>query len=127
MRAWGMAFLWGLLFIIPGIIRMSYYYLTVFIVLFSPEYAAGKADALKKSTEVSKHNWIKLNLLVTLFYFVIPVIASILFDEYTVFEKYPITAIAYAALEAVLILLFNYYVLNMFLKYIEGDSHVVNV
>lgn len=127
MRAWGMSFLWGLLFIIPGLIKMSYYYLTIFIVLFNPDYAAGKVDALQESANVSKHGWIKLNLLVALFYGVIPVIASMVFDEYTVFEKYPLTAIAYTALEAVLILLFNYYVLNMFLKYIEGDSHVAHV
>lgn len=117
MRAYGSAILWGFLFIIPGLIKMSYYYLTTFVVLFSPDYAEGKVDALEKSTEISKHHWVALNLLITLFYLVIPVITSTIFDEYTVFDKHPISAAAYCGLEAVFTLLFHYIVLNMFLGY----------
>jgi len=122
MRAYGVAILWGFLFIIPGIIKMSYYYLTTFVVLFLPEYAEGKVDALKKSEEISKHHWMTLNLLVTLFYFIIPVITSTIFDEYTVFDKHPLSAAAYCGLEAVFTLLFHYIVLKLFLGYFITDS-----
>lgn len=132
LRAWAYSFLWGLLLIIPGLIKMSFLYLTVFVVLFSPEYEAGKVDALKESTEISKKHWYKLNLLVTLFYVLIPLIGSVLFDEYTVFEKYPMSALIYTAAECVFILLFHYSVLNLFKDYFlrplpQGDVHVAHV
>ncbi len=123
MRAWGISILWGFLFIIPGLIKMSYYYLTTFVVLFLPEYAEGKVDALKKSEEISKHHWITLNLLVTLFYLVIPVITSSIFDEYTVFDKHPYTAAAYCGFEAITILLFHYFILKLFLSYFIPEYH----
>lgn len=122
MRAYGISILWGFLFIIPGLIKMSYYYLTTFVVLFLPEYAEGKVDALKKSEEISKHHWVTLNLLVTLFYLIIPVITSTIFDEYTVFDKHPLSAAAYCSLEAVFTLLFHYIVLKLFIGYFIPDS-----
>lgn len=122
MRAYGISILWGFLFIIPGLIKMSYYYLTTFVVLFLPEYAEGKVDALKKSEEISKHHWVTLNMLVTLFYLVIPVITSTVFDEYTVFDKHPLSAAAYCSLEAVFTLLFHYIVLKLFIGYFIPDS-----
>jgi hypothetical protein len=122
MRAYGVSILWGFLFIIPGLIKMSYYYLTTFVVLFLPEYAEGKVDALKKSEEISKHHWVTLNLLVTLFYFIIPIITSTIFDEYTVFDKHPLSAAAYCGLEAVFTLLFHYIVLKLFLGYFTTSN-----
>ncbi len=117
MRAWGISFLWGFLFIIPGLIKMSYFYLTTFVVLFSPDYEQGKADALKKSEEISKHHWVSLNLYVSLFYLVIPVITSTLFDEYTIFEKHPLSAAAYCSLETATTLFFHYLILKLFAPY----------
>jgi hypothetical protein len=122
MRAYGISILWGFLFIIPGLIKMSYYYLTTFVVLFLPEYAEGKVDALKKSDEISKHHWVTLNLLITLFYFIIPIITSTIFDEYTVFDKHPLSAAAYCGLEAVFTLLFHYIVLKLFLGYFTTSN-----
>ncbi len=122
MRAYGVSILWGFLFIIPGLIKMSYYYLTTFVVLFLPEYDEGKVDALKKSEEISKHHWMTLNLLVTLFYLIIPVITSTIFDEYTVFDKHPVSAAAYCGLEAIFTLLFHYIVLKLFINYFITDS-----
>lgn len=122
MRAYGISILWGFLFIIPGLIKMSYYYLTTFVVLFSPDYEEGKVDALKKSEEISKHHWVTLNLLVTFFYLVIPSITSTIFDEYTVFDKHPATAALYCGLEAVCTLLFHYIVLKLFLGYFITDN-----
>lgn len=122
MRAYGVSILWGFLFIIPGLIKMSYYYLTTFVVLFLPEYDEGKVDALKKSEEISKHHWMTLNLLVTLFYLIIPVITSTIFDEYTVFDKHPLSAAAYCGLEAVFTLLFHYIVLKLFISYFITES-----
>lgn len=116
MRAWGTSILWGFLFIIPGLIKMSYYYLTTFVVLFLPEYAEGRIDALKKSQEISKPHWGALNGLVTLFYFVIPLIISTLLNEYTLFEKHPLWAAMNCAFEGLCILLFHYTVLKLFLK-----------
>jgi hypothetical protein len=117
MRALGLAILWGFLFIIPGLIKMSYYYLTTFVVLFLPEYEEGKVDALKKSEEISKHHWVTVNMLVTVFYFLIPIVTSTIFDEFTVFEKHPLSAAAYCGLEAIFTLWFHYLVLNLFLVY----------
>lgn len=129
LRAWGYSFLWGLLLIIPGLIKMSFYYLTIFVVLFNRDYAEGKVDALTKSAEISKAHWTKLNLLVTLFYMVIPMIGSIILDEYTLFEKFPLYALAYTAIESVFLLAFHYFVLNLFKNYFlpQGEFHVAHV
>lgn len=116
LRSWGYTFLWGLLLIIPGLIKMSYYYLTTFVVLFSPDYAEGKVDALKKSEEISKKHWIKLNLIVTFFYVILPSITSVLFDESTVFNRYPARALFFTAFEAMMVLLFHYIVLKLFMS-----------
>ncbi len=67
LRALAYSFLWGLLFIIPGLIKMSYYYLTIFVVLFSPAYAKGRVDALEESALISKQHWLKLNLIIAFF------------------------------------------------------------
>ncbi len=132
LRAWGISILWGFLFIIPGLIKMSYYYLTTFVVLFSPEYARGEVDALKKSAEISKRHWGILNLSVTVFYFVIPILVSTIFDEYTVFEKHPFFAAAFCGVEAVTVLLFHYFVLKLFFNEFmtppdQGELHVAYV
>jgi hypothetical protein len=68
---------------------------------------------------------------------VIPLAVSLLFDEFIVFEKNPITALAYTIIDAALVLLFNYFLLKMFLKHIcpiselnviaEGKSDVAHV
>ena len=57
LRAWGKTFLWCFLFIIPGLIKYTYYLMAPFVVLFSRKYAAGEEDALKYSEQLSKKFW----------------------------------------------------------------------
>ncbi len=130
LRAWGYSFLWALLFIVPGLIRMSFYYLTLFVVLLLPEYEKGEVDALKKSTEISKVHWFKLNFLVFAFYIFMPLLITTIFDEYIIFIKNPMTAVMFAAIETLAILLFHYIVLKLFIDYFlpqNGETHGTHV
>lgn len=122
LRAWGISFLWGLLFIIPGLIKMSFYFLVIFVVTLFPEYSHGQIDALKKSEEISKKVWFKLNLLVLLFFLICPLILSLLFDQYSLIDKNPTLALINVFIETCLIVLYHYWVYKLILKYITSPS-----
>ena len=123
LRAWGQTFLWCFVFIIPGLIKYTYYLMAPYVVFFSERYAEGKVDALKYSAQLSKKFWWRLNLWITVFYFVIPLALSSALDEYRLFSIHPITAVFCVLLETVLILIFNYLILKVFFKYLNEVEH----
>ena len=127
LRAWGKTFLWCFLFIIPGLIKYSYYLMTLFVVLFSKKYAAGEVDALEHSEKISKKFWWRLNLWLTVFYLVIPLALSSSFDEYRLFTTHPLTATLSVLLDSVLVFTFHFLILKQFIKYlneVENGSYV---
>lgn len=118
-RAWGKTFLWSLLFIIPGLIKYSYYLLTPFVVFFSQKYSRGEVDALKYSELISKKFWWKLNFWLTLFYFIFPLLISSFLDDYRLFRTHPFTALICVMLECLLVLIFHYQILKLFLTKLD--------
>lgn len=123
LRAWGKTFLWCFVFIIPGLIKYTYYLMAPYVVFFSERYAEGEVDALEYSALLSKKFWWRLNLWLTVFYFVIPVILSSLLDEYRLFSLHPVSALACVLLETCLVLSFNYFILKLFFKYLNEVEH----
>ena len=115
-RAWGKTFLWSFLFIIPGLVKFSYYMLTPFVVFFSKKYARGEVDALAYSEKMAKKFWWQLNAWMTLFYVIIPISLSSAIDEARLFKTHPITALLCVLLETFLILIFHFLILKLFLK-----------
>lgn len=123
LRAWGKTFLWCFVFIIPGLIKYTYYLMVPYVVFFSERYAEGKVDALEYSTLLSKKFWWRLNLWLTLFYLIIPLALSSVLDEYRLFSLHPVSAAWCVLLETILVLSFNYVILKLFFKYLNEVEH----
>ena len=119
LRAWGKTFLWCFVFIIPGLIKYTYYLMAPFVVLFSKKYERGEVDALVYSEQLSKKFWWRLNLWLTVFYFIIPLVLSSGLDEYKLFSAHPITAALGVLLETVLVFAFHYLILKLFITYLN--------
>ncbi|OFZ32152.1 MAG: hypothetical protein A2622_13850 [Bdellovibrionales bacterium RIFCSPHIGHO2_01_FULL_40_29] len=119
LRAWGMTFIWSFAFIIPGLIKYTYYLLTPFVVMFSTQYERGEVDALKLSTEISKKFWWRLNFWLALFYFALPIMISSVLDEYRVFRLHPVTATLCVLLETFILFIFHFIMLKLFIKYLH--------
>lgn len=116
LRAWGKTFLWCFAFILPGLIVYSYYLMSPFIVMFSKKYADGEVDALEHSKLISKKFWWQLNVWLTVFYLVIPLITSSLLDKYRLYNSHPISALLCSLLETFILFTFHFLVLKSFLK-----------
>ena len=90
-----------------------------FVVLFSKRYAAGEVDALKYSELLSKKFWWRLNLWLTVFYLIVPLILSMTMDEYKLFQLHPWTASLSVLLESILVFIFHFLILRLFIKYLD--------
>ena len=126
LRAFGSACLWGLLFIIPGIVKYSYYLLTPFVVFFSQKYQNGEVDALEMSKVISKKFWWKLNTLIIVFAFLIPIILSTSFDEYTSFKNHFLSATILVAASAFVTIIFHYLILKNFFVHLAEEELIQN-
>lgn len=125
LRAWGKTFLWCFVFIIPGLIKYTFYFLAPFVVLFSKKYEQGKVDALEQAQKISIKFWWRLNIWLTLFYFLIPIVLSSTLDEFKIFQLHPISATACVLAESILVFLFHFLILRLFLRYLHEIEHEV--
>ena len=116
LRAWGQTFIWCFVFIIPGLIKYSYYLLTPFVVMFSKNYEAGFVDALKMSEKISKMFWWKLNFWLAVFYMIIPLVISSFLDERRIFKFHPLSATLCVVMETGIVFLFHYVILKPFIN-----------
>lgn len=121
-RSWGKTFLWTFLFIIPGIIKFFLYLPVPFVVFFSKRYQAGEVDALKLAQKIAKKHWFWLLIYMTMFTFVLPMTLSLGMDQYRVFREYFVYASLLTAIDAVVVIVFHYYILKLILKFIKDDD-----
>lgn len=127
LRAWGKTFLWSFVFLIPGVIKYINYLMTPFVVMFSQKYKQGQVDALEYSTKISRNFWWSLKLWLGLFYFILPVLFYVVFNDYRSFSQYPIAATLITFIESLVELLFHFIILKLFIKYlneVENGAHV---
>ncbi len=124
LRAWGKTFLWCFVFIIPGLIKYSYYLMTPFVVFFSKKYLRGEVDALELSEKISKDFWWKLNLILFVFYFVIPLTMTSLFDSSKKISSTPVLACVIIAVETFWLLLMHYFLLKYFLFHLKNHDEI---
>lgn len=125
LRAWGKSFLWTFVFIIPGLIKFTYYFLSPYVVLFSQKYQQGEVDALDYSTQVTKTIWWRLNGYLFLFYFILPFATSLFFDEYKSFLLHPLTATFFCLIESGIAILFHYFILKLFLNSLKHFESIL--
>ncbi len=101
LRAAGKSISWGLLLIIPGLIRFLQFSFVAFVVILDPEYQEGKKDALKESTRLVNKKFFRVTAVLLLFSVVLPVLLTS-FDEYTLFDQHPFSALGLAGVDALL-------------------------
>lgn len=124
LRAWGKIFLWCFVFIVPGLMKYTYYLTTTFVVLFSKKYEAGEVDALEYSEKISRKFWWRLTIWMILFYVLIPLTLSASLDEFKIFQYHPVSAFFSVLLETVFLFLFHFLVLKLFISYLNEVEYV---
>jgi len=102
MRSWGQCLLFSLLLIIPGLFRLLQLLFVPFVVLFDPAYERGEVDALQKSSSLFRRYWLRTSFLVLLFYFVLPMITTVMFDNYRSYITHPFSALAISFIDTIL-------------------------
>ncbi len=125
LRSWGKSFLWFFLFIIPGLIKYSYYMLAPFVVLFSKLYSIGEIDALVLSEKIFKKYWFYFSVQMTLFYFILPAVLSTVLDQYRAFNMHPIAASVSLIFETLMILFFHYLILQKIFNYLNNEKDLL--
>lgn len=121
-RAWGKTFLWTFVFIIPGIVKFFLYLPVPFVVFFSKRYHAGEVDALKLAQKIAKKYWFWFLIYMLMFTFILPMTLSLGMDQYRVFREYFVYASLLTAIDAVVVIVFHYYILKLILKFIKDDE-----
>ena len=127
LRSWGKAFLWTFVFIIPGIKKFINYTLTPYVVFFSKRYKAGEVDALAYSTQITKKYWKAVNLWITFYFVVVPLIFYVLFEDYRLFSAYPIAATGLVLLKTIMEYLFNFSMLQILVKYLNETEFIPEI
>lgn len=121
-RSWGKTFLWTFVFIVPGFVKFFLYMPTPFVVFFSKRYKSGEVDALELAQKISRKYWLWLLTYMTVFTFVLPMSLSLGMDQYRVFSEYAVYATLLTAIDAVIVIIFHYYILKLILQFIKKDD-----
>jgi hypothetical protein len=119
MRAWGTAFLWSFVFILPGIWKLIAFILTPYVVMFSKKYQAGEVDALEYSTKICKAYFKRVNWWLTVFYLFVPVVLYFVGEPYRLIMKTPAQATVLVFIRTIVEYLFHYYMIQVFIDFIN--------
>lgn len=129
MRAIAYTFFWFLALIVPAFYKFAGYSLTPFVVIYSKDYNQGKIDALNESQRIGMQKKTRLVLLLVGLYILLPIVTTLLFDEYKVFAQRPGSAFALSIVDALGIFLFHFFALRFFKSdfFNEGAPHVSDI
>lgn len=120
-RSWGQVLGYFLLLIIPGLIRYLQCIFVPFVVLFSKEYAQGRRDALKRSTEIFHKNLFRTLLILMVFQLVLPMTVAAVFQGQRSYFESPMTALAVAGIDTFILLLLFQGLFLIFQKESKGE------
>lgn len=124
MRVLGKSLLWGLLFVIPGIVRFFQCSFASYVVLLDPAYQRGEVDALQRSWVFVRKVWPRLLGLLFVFGLVLPLAMTSL-DEWRSFSLHLGSATLLMFVELTLVLMFQWQVLKTWEKAHATDLPVV--
>jgi hypothetical protein len=119
LRAWGTAFLWCFVFILPGVWKFIAFILTPYVVMFSKKYQEGTVDALDYSSKICKAYFKRVNWWLTVFYLFVPVVLYFVGEPYRLIMKTPATATVLVFVRTVVEYLFHYYMIQVFIDFIN--------
>ncbi len=121
LRAAGKSLSWGLLLVIPGLIRFLQFSFVPFVVMLDPEYDRGQKDALQESTRLVHRRFFKVTGILILFSILLPLLLTGL-DEYSAFDQHVFPALLLAGLDAVISIFAILMLLNQWEK--SHGTHV---
>ena len=124
MRVMGKSLLWGLLLLIPGLIRFFQCLFVPFVVLLDPQYQKGEVDALQASWVRVKRVWARLLGLFVFFGLIAPLLMTF-FDGYRSILEQPLTALPLFLVELTVLIVFQWSVLKTWEKANEPDVSMV--
>ena len=124
MRAWGKAFMWSFLLILPGIAKFILYTLTPYVVLFSKNYKTGKVDALEYSTLITKKHLKEVNWWLTVFYLFIPTALYVIGEPYRLISETPAKATILILIRTLSEYCFHYFMLKIFINFINENENL---
>ena len=124
LRAFGKSISWGLLLIIPGVVRFIQFSFVTFVVLLDPDYELGQRDALKQSTWLVNRSFFQVLGVLILFSIVIPVLLTS-FDEYTLFLVHPLAALGFSCLDVIFSTLCLLLLLQVYFSKTQSDQNLV--
>jgi hypothetical protein len=127
LRSWGKSFMWGFLFILPGIAKFILFTLTPYVVLFSKKYKEGKVDALEYSSLVCKKYLKQVNLWLTVFYLGVPILLYIVAEPYRLLNYHPVAGTAVVFVKTLAEYGFHYMMLKIFIDYINQNEFAAEV
>lgn len=123
LRAWGSILAWGLLFIIPGLIRMVQLVFVPYVVCFQRSYHEGHVDALRSSRAILKRNlWRTLGAM-TLFVVVIPMLMTSALDSRRSYLETPLSAIGCSFLDLIVLILSTQVFFRLFKAASQEPTH----
>lgn len=122
MRAWGKAFIYFFLFIIPGLWKILQYSFVPWIVCFHPQYDKGELDALQGSSKVFSKNWVKVLLILVVFSGILPSLLYF-FEDKSILWITPGPALTLNIINSLLHIL-NFQILSIiFFKYLKEEHY----
>ncbi|HRO68714.1 MAG TPA: hypothetical protein PL182_14165, partial [Pseudobdellovibrionaceae bacterium] len=129
LRSWGSALAWGLLLILPGLIRLVQLIYVPFIVMFSKSYDEGKTEVLKTSTRYAHKHPFRLAAYVLIFTLTIPLIVTSLTDPWRSYAGDPVSAFLCTLLDLVLLTLSVQILFRLFdrIRQEFGDESLLSV
>lgn len=117
LRSWGSIMTWGLLFLVPAFFRYLQLLFVPFVVLLSKPYSVGKIDALQESKKILKDRYMVVFGILFIFHLFLPLITTVLFDQYADLTKTPVAAVLLNILETYLIILSIQILYNVFVNH----------
>lgn len=126
MRAWGIAMLWSLALVIPGLIRFLRYLFVPFVVTLDPAYERGEKDALKESLKLSRGRLLPLIGLFIGFSIFAPGLLTVA-DEWKMIWKTPVQALMICFVEMLLNLCLIHLLFHLYQRGVSHDESAVSM
>lgn len=115
-RSWGAVLAYSLLLIIPGLIKLILYSFVPFVIVLDRRYDLGEVDALKRSSQLVRNQWLKVISVLIVFHFLIPMFISSGFDSYRLAWKTPVPAVLLSLVDLVIFCLSTQLLVRIFRK-----------
>ncbi|MBX3041717.1 MAG: hypothetical protein KF789_13510 [Bdellovibrionaceae bacterium] len=118
---------WGLLLVLPGLIRLVQLAYVPLIVMFSKPYDEGQAEVLKTSTRYAGKRPLRLSAYILAFVIVIPLVVTSLTDPWRSYASDPISALLCTLLDLVLLTLSTQILFRLFdrIRKESGDESLL--